>query len=87
MHEYTHRRGEAGARAVIVVEIVLIHGDHRKLEREPDVADEVDRRHPAAADLMQDLISPGERAIQLRGGGRGHERQASVRRGRRGTRL
>ena len=44
--------------------------------REPDVAGEVDRRHPAAADLMQDLISPGERAIQLRGGVGGHERQA-----------
>jgi hypothetical protein len=38
--------GEASARAVIVVEIVLIHGDHRKAVREPDVAGEVDRRRP-----------------------------------------
>ena len=31
-------------RAVIVVEIVLIHSDHRKLVREPGVAGEVDLR-------------------------------------------
>jgi hypothetical protein len=42
---------------VIVVEIVFLHTDHRKLVREPDVAGKVDRRYPAAVDLMQDLIS------------------------------